>query len=242
MKKIILYSTLFISTLFLSINLAYSLPTYIGIEILNMTDDPASSCANADANYGPQGRIRALSSILPNYPIFFNLTNSSGEVWSGNATKDTDYTIGDIIYMPYPINSLNSGEMYTLMFDIDAIRIYLPLEDVSSGEVWSANANDEYWTLGKKGSSPNYEIIMSVSNYGCLPPNIYYHSDSPNDNNFYFSNRTNINSSCMDDSTSYNCDELGAIMLNDYSFNMDKKYNNLYQPTVGNFYLNFVAP
>ena len=121
-----------------------ALSTYVGVRIDNLTDDPAYSCAG-EPGYGPQGRIRALASIYPTYPIYFNLSNSSGStVWSGDDTANTDYTNGDIMYLPNSVD-LTIGEVYNIFFDVDAYRIYLPL--VTDG-TFIASLDDNYYTIG----------------------------------------------------------------------------------------------
>ena len=64
-----------IGILLFSIQSSFALQTYVGVKIINMTDDPAASCVGAYAvGVDPfqQGRIRALSSILPNFQYTMN--------------------------------------------------------------------------------------------------------------------------------------------------------------------------
>lgn len=158
-KKILAIISL-LGLFLVSIQSASALQTYVGVKILNLTDDPAASCAG-EAGYGSQGRIRAISSILPDYPIYFELRNVSDNslIWSGDSTDDTDYEIGDVIQIPQLLD-LTIGQDYKLFFDIDAIRIYLPLENykyLSSDPIWEATLDDNYWTAGKIGSGDTYE-------------------------------------------------------------------------------------
>lgn len=225
----------------LCINNSNALPTYVGVQIKNMTDDPASSCANRDTegDYGFQGRIRALSSILPHHPIHFELTYQANgsSVWTGDSTKDTDYTIGDVIFMPNSVE-LQTGVNYNLMFDIDAIRIYLPLPNYY---VFTETINDEYWTAGKYGNAYSEYYAYSHTSNLCK-----YNGASSTSYTLLVSNkRQNLVHSCMSDNAHYNCDDFGFLGVsrsptNDYR--IDAKYDNLYQDGVGNFNLIFTAP
>lgn len=228
-----------------------ALPVYVGIKILNMTDDSASSCINAaGGDYSSTGRIRALSSILPWYPIYFNLTNQSNgaTIWSGDSTKDTDYAIGDIIYLPNAID-LISGTNYNLFFDIDAIRIYLPLQDYTDGGSisWTATNNDEYWTAGYRGTDGGtFELFVRSNDNVCSF--FMYLSRRPNEVFFIKNSRGVLTHSCMGDFFSHNCDEQGFISI-DYAstestrdFKIDSKYGYLYQPNTGNFNIAFTMP
>ncbi|MFW6008532.1 MAG: hypothetical protein ACOCP8_04625, partial [archaeon] len=136
------------SFLIVSLQPVSSLQTYVGIKILNLTDDPSASCAGEDG-YGYQGRIRGLSSILPDFPIYFELRDAVDDslIWAGDSTEDADYKIGDIIQMPQLVD-LTIGKEYKLFFDINAIRIYLPLESHNDFE---RTINDIYWTAGEIG-------------------------------------------------------------------------------------------
>jgi len=133
--------------------LSFAIPTYVGIEIINLTDDPndSNNCINK-FGYGPQGKIRAISSILPDYPIYFEISdpsNSSNIVYSQNSTKDSDYVIGDTIWAPTTAN-LDIGKTYDMKIDIDAIKIYLDITDSSKSFV---SPNNEYYTVGETSTS-----------------------------------------------------------------------------------------
>jgi hypothetical protein len=152
MKK---YFAIFIliSILILSMQQSNAVPAYVGVKIDNLTDDSAHSCAG-ESGYGSQGRIRAIAAILPTYPIYFNLSRTSdgATIWSGDGIEDTDYTIGDTIYIPDSID-LTIGEEYNFFFDIDAIKVYLPLRTYGS---FTKTDNDTYYINGIYGSSAGY--------------------------------------------------------------------------------------
>ena len=98
MKKLI--GIIVILSLFIfSVSSSFALQTYVGIHIYNLTDDPAASCAG-EAGYGDQGRISALSSILPDYPIYYELKNASGSMISSGNISDGDYHMSGTMYLP----------------------------------------------------------------------------------------------------------------------------------------------
>lgn len=230
-----------------SFNLVNALNVYVGLEILTLEDDPTYSCINsANGDYGPQGKIRAISSILPDHPLYFNLSKQSDgtTVWAGDGTKDTDYGPGEIIFLPNPID-LTSGETYNLMMDIDAIRIYLPLNTYSSSYgTWSETTNDEYWTAGQVGAGGNCEF-MARGRSSCAYSTTYQCYYGQSSLMFVGNYRGKLTNSCATDGTNYNCDQIGLIGMyrsSDWNFKIANSYNNLYQPTVGNFNMQFVMP
>ncbi len=238
-KRIISIFTIFILFI-LSIQSVSALNVYLGLEIITLTDDPANGCINhASASYGPQGRIRAISSILPSHPLYFNLTNQSNgaQIWAGDSTKDTDYGPGEIIFLPNPID-LQSGVTYNLMMDIDAIRVYLPLISFDS---FVETSNDEYWTAGKLGIAGKIEPMVRSSS--CTYLGTYSAYATTDTTIFYSSVRGNLIHSCMTDNINYNCDDYQYIpTAPGGDFNVNRKYDNLYQPTVGNFNMQFTMP
>lgn len=237
MKKI-LSLLLFGFVLIITMNSdSYALATYVGIEIINLTDDSAHSCAG-EAGYGDAGRIRALSSILPDYPIYFNLTKTDGTgVWDGNITKDCvgdgsgcDYAVGDIIRIPDTVNLID-GEDYKLFVDIDAIRIYLPLVDHNG---FTATDDDNYWTVGKKGTDGEYYLRSDSgcsfsTTTGAAYPNLFFISSS----------RNNDYLTCPVNSNPYDCQNSNMMAIKRDSsvddFNIDNLYDNLHTSSVGNF-------
>lgn len=249
MNKNLICLLAFILGMTFYIQSANALETYVGVEILNLTDDPSGSCAG-EPGYGSQGRIRAFSSIVGDeytnqFPIYFELRDASDNslVWSGNSTKDTDYTIGDIIYLPQPVD-LTPGSNYTLFFDIDAIRIYLPLENYNEFE---ASADNNYWTAGVLNEESESEYSQYSSKDSC--------STTPSfEDNYYaygilVGNNRDLNVSCGSDGIEYNCHEVQTMNLivryggsfdGRYTdFNARTKYDNLHQPDVGNFEFGF---
>ncbi len=236
-KEIIFIFSIFI-LLFITIPDTNALSTYVGVKILDMKDDPSAHCINNGyGDYGPQGRIRAISSVLPDYPIFFNLTKQSDgtQIWAGDSTKDSDYTIGDMFFLPSAVD-LISGEDYNLMFDIDAIKIYLPLPDYIS---FKASDNDEYWTMGKINTDNEYCFRQ---NHGCE----FYTSIVGQFSNICIliaSSRDQIDNSCSSDGTDNNCRlTTNSFPVKKYDFNILDQYDNLYQDDVGNFNLVFTIP
>lgn len=247
-KKLLFYLSLF-GLILVTIQSSFALQTYIGIKILNLTDDPGVSCVgqfNTAVDPLQQGRIRAISSIVGaeypiEYPIYFNLSKTSdgSTIWTGNSTDDTDYEIGDVIQIPGLVD-LTSGVEYNLFFDIDAIKFYLPLENYNDFE---ATVDDLYWTVGKLGSLNYYE------NYVRGDPTTCTHSSESStfqSNLLFLSNSRNnsFENSCISDGTHYNCDEEGLIGLYKYSGSSysSERYANLHTSTVGNFNIRFTMP
>jgi len=243
---------------FVSLQSVSALNTYIGVKILNLTDDPAVNCAGLSTGdvdnplttnfnetaYDFRGRIRSISSILPEYPVYFELSrvNDSTMIWSGNGTDDTDYEIGDIMYIPQTVD-LDIGVDYKLFFDVDAIRMYLPL--VNYG-VFEATQNDNYWTIGKIGTGSNsyeYTYLSNVngctygSNVASLEYSVMFITNNRSTNNFI--------SACMTDNVAYcNFPDVRAInndrgTHSSKDFRINKKYENLYTSSVGNFQIQF---
>lgn len=249
--KLLLIAIFSIAFLTVNIQDTYSLNTYVGIKILNLTDDPSASCAG-EAGYGSQGRIRAISSIVGaeytnEFPIYFELRNASDNslIWDGNSTEDTDYVIGETIYLPDLIQ-MYSGSNYNLFFDVDAIRINLPAESHEQTVTiyWNATDDDNYWTAGKVGVGIRDEIIMRSSGNVCSFFNFLY-IDQLRGTFFISNNRSsNLISDCTTDSTNGNCGSEGLCGVYDtiYDFKSDGKYSNLHQSDVGNFNLAFTFP
>jgi hypothetical protein len=243
MTKFIIYIFGLLFGCLFVIQSSFALDTYVGIEIMNLTDDSidtSNSCNNQAGGYGSQGRMRALSSILPDYPIYFSLTyDSNGSiVWQGNSTDDGDFIIGDTMYLPNLVN-MQSGVDYRLIFDIDAIRIYLPLVDFESFE---KSVDDNYWTVGEFGGSSYQErAILSSS---CSYSTTLSAWTGVNYGTWVSNNRVNLSSDCNTDSIAHNCDELGlmAIGRGGNSFKINGQYTDLYQPTIGIFEFVFTFP
>lgn len=235
---------------------SFALDTYVGIKIMNLSDDPAYSCAGLttgdvdnpltedfnETTYDSRGRIRALSSILPNLPIYFNLTKQSdgSVVWDGDITKDCfddgtgcDYTIGDTILIPESLD-LNVGDDYKLFIDVDAIRFYLPLTSYSS---FIQTLDDNYWTGGKFVYTNEYFFSSVASTCDLLSAT---YDSSSRDHLFIAATRNNnlSNHFCFTDTTLKNCASYGFMSIKHISgssFNIGGAYTNLYQPDVGNF-------
>lgn len=255
---------LFIVLGFLSIFLfifssdCFALPTYVGLRIEDLKDDPAASCSDSDdGDYGRMGRIRALSSIPPSFPIFMNLTKVSdgSQIWAGDIVENCsaqgldgqgcDYTIGDVIMIPDSV-SLDLGVNYNIFMDIDAIRIYLPLPDEntdsSCDDGWIGTADDEYWTAGQQRSvqSGCYFWSDDVGGDDCK----YLGRGGAGYDMFYISNirTTDLTHSCATDSSAYNCDSynlMGIKQQDGDDFQIKDQYDNLYDSTHGNFLFGF---
>jgi len=244
MKKVLIVISI-IGLFLFSIQSSLALSTYVGVKILNLTDDPTASCSGqytVDVDPYQQGRIRAISSILPDYPIYFNLSYSSNgsTVWAGNSNEDIDYTINDIIYLPNTID-MQTGIDYKLFLDIDAIRIYLPLPNINS---FQATLDDNYWTIGLDGTTGEGEDIALSQANSC------FYSGSGNHGSiiyrFIANNRSILSTYCESDGIPNNCDNIGKIGIIErssgaccaYNANQDfysfEKYNDLYTSNVGN--------
>lgn len=241
MIKKILGILTFIAIILFSIQSSFALQTYVGVKIINMTDDPTATCAG-QSGYGNQGRIRAISSILPSYPIYYELRNSSGTIISSGNISDGDYALNETFYLPNTVD-LTSSANYTLFFDVDAIRIYLPLFNYGT---FIASMDNNYWTVGSIGSN-------SANEYGFNSLNSDSTCTSVGSSNYrqdYYgrlvsSNRTiDPLSSCVTDGVSNNCGlylaQLSVVMNSgNIDFNINNKYDNLYASNVGNFQFAF---
>ena len=216
---------------------AYSIMTYVGVEILDLKDDPAHSCAG-ETGYGSQGRIRAISSIVGHHPLYFNLSKTSdgSTVWSGDGTENVDYTIGDTIYLPTAVD-LTVSETYNFFFDIDAIRIYVPM--TSDGGVFTRTADNNYWTAGGVYSSAFDERGMSSQSGTCLPNSNYLLYPIT----MIYSNTRDrsLLDTCYTDGLTGNCVARGlyGVLAGNNDFKTDYQYDYLYQPDVGNVNIAF---
>ena len=232
MKKLFVFFVLFLSL----VSYGYSLNTYVGVKIIDLKDDPSNSCAS-ESGYNSQGRIQALSSILPDYPIYMEIRNLSGTpLYSGNVS-DNDYVIGDTIFFPNEID-LTIGENYSVFFDVDAIRFFLnlpPTHSMYSGPIFTRNLDNNYWSIGNKftlvGDSNGKTIESDTS--GCQFERSW--GWGPNVN--HYKNRSMVgNTSC----TMYDCFKtLDYSSDNSKSFRINGLYSNIYQPTIGNFNVGF---
>ncbi|MCA9495665.1 MAG: hypothetical protein KC589_01880, partial [Nanoarchaeota archaeon] len=218
---------------------SYALNTYVGIKIINLTDDSADSCMN-ETEYGGQGRIRAFSSILPSYPIFYNLTNTTNgeEIWAGNSTEDIDYMVGDTMFLPVSVD-LDYGQNYNLFFDIDAIRVY-----INAGTHSAKSVDNNYWTVGVYGGNINNEDIIRSNVDGCGYSTKTYDDKSKA---WYMAKyRTGDiadSANCRNGaSTACAGNNLVAVSRGGWptqDFNVNYKYDNLYQASKGNFQFGF---
>lgn len=229
---------------FITMQSSFALETYVGFEILNLEDDPTASCVGEEG-YGDQGRIRAISSMPPDFPIYFQLTYASNGtvVWSGDSVEDTDYTIGDIVFLPEKVN-LTIGETYKLFFDVDVIRIYLPVPTYSG---FTATPDGNYWTAGTVGTNTGIEDVFASSSNGC-GYNTIISAYAYQTISFFISNvrdSSKLVHACMSDSNSRTCDDEGIMaLLNSDStsdFRINAKYNNLRYSHIGNFVLYFTV-
>jgi len=225
--------------MFFSIHVNNAVMTYVGVKIINLTDDPSASCIgyfNSSVDPYQQGRIRAISSVQPDYPIYFNLTyaNNATQVWAGNDTADSDYTIGDTIYLPQAID-MQVGVDYNLFMDIDAIRFYLPLASYSSFE---KTLDNNYWTAGIVGDKNSiYEYTYTSTNI-CTINNMNNYATTTDV--FLSNNRSLLNHSSIYDYTKNNAYHYGfmAIITGAYNFNGTTHYINFSKANIGN--INFV--
>jgi len=222
---------------------SFALDTYIGLTISDLKDDASSSCAG-QAGYGTKGRMRAISSIQPGLPLYFEVRYNINDtlIWSGNSVDDTDYEIGDTIFIPQALALVSSMD-YKVMMDVDAIRVYLPLENYMDFE---ATVDDNYWTAGKTPNVDSYTNEYFARSSVCVTggSGIY----STQQARYGYSQMGNardsatLMSECSNDGTVHNCDQLGLIFItNLYSngnFKIDLKYNGLHNSTAGN--MNFV--
>jgi hypothetical protein len=218
MKKLIIIAIITVLLTLTTANNTNAVATYVGIYINNLTDDSANSCAGV-SGYGQQGRIRAIAAILPAYPIYFNLSKVSdgSTVWAGDGTDDTDYTIGDTIYLPTSVD-LTIAENYNLFFDIDALRIYLPLTTLGT---FIASPDDNYYTIGSTAGTENSGFYSSSS--GCAYAGTYSGGSTYS---AVFSDRTLTISRRI-------------MMTTATDFKIDNKYNGLSNTNSGNFNLPF---
>jgi len=234
-KKFFLILFLF----FVFVESSFALETYIGIQINNLTDDPAHSCVG-EPGYPASGRIQAISSILPTYPLYFNLSyySNGSTIWSGNSIFDQDYEIGDTIYLPQAFN-LSSGESYKIMIDIDAIRVYLSMVD---GWGFTTSSDNNYWTAGHMGTT-SVNSQRPVASNSCISSG---NSNTNWKNTLFFisKNRATLLDSCMSSGVASDCEVKGFIGIDKtdtiYDFKIDTSYNNLHLSTVGNFVFNFI--
>mgnify|MGYP001413992743 CR=1 FL=1 len=226
MKKFILLALLFLTL----ISTGYSLQTYVGVKIVDLKDDSLSSCAG-ESSYGSSGRIRALSSILPNFPIYMEVKNSSNDVIATGNVADSDYAIGDVMYFPTELN-LTIGADYLIFFDIDAIRVYLDLNSWSNSR---KSTDNNYYTIGDVGSSCSggggFNYVNSDS--ACGFTNGATKGCSYSSHMGFSKNRAD---SYLSWSSSFGS-ELFGVGPND--FNIDSKYLNLAASTNGNFNIGF---
>ena len=230
----------------LGIQSAYALETYVGVRIVSLSDDPAASCvgySGVPGGYGDQGRIRAISSMPPDFPIYFELRHHATNdlIWSGNSVADVDYEVGDVIQIPETVD-LTIGQDYRLFFDVDAIRITLPLVNLGGFE---KTIDDQYWTVGRVGTgstSTNREYWQYSGSNNCA----YSTSGNTGGSSLVFVSNTRdptkLNHPCMTDSIAYNCDSQGIMGIPNsgtISFRTYGRYNNLLNSDVGNFELLF---
>jgi len=235
LKKIITI----VLVLFLLFQISYAtVPTYVGVKILELKDDPSRSCSGY-SGYGVNGRIRGLSSIVgaeytEEFPIHFKLIDNtdSSVVWEGDSENDTDYKVGDIIKMPHQVD-LTIGRDYKLSLDIDAIKVYLEFGSVSG---FVKNSDGEYWTAG----------ILGTSRENCLHTNNgvscgAYGTNAGACTGVRFSNnRSYLNNTCLWNSPDYDCASKGFLTINQgYDSLYSADYNNLFKPNVGNINIDF---
>jgi hypothetical protein len=219
MKKYFILIILILS-LTIIINDTSAVNVYVGVTINNLTDNPAAGCAG-ETGYGSQGRIRAIAAILPSYPIYFNLSkvDDGSTIWSGDGTDDTDYTIGDTMYLPESVD-LTIGEDYNLFFDIDAIRVYLPLKTYGS---FTKTIDDNYYITGEYNSGTAGYWQKSADSTCAPGGSITYVTGSLK----VFNSRT--------------IGTFSRITTNAdiYDFKIGTQYNNLHTSSVGNFNIGF---
>ena len=215
MKRYFLISYLIITLSLILINITYGVNVYVGVKINNLSDDPAYSCAG-ESGYGPNGRIRALASIYPTYPIYFNLSRVSdgSTVWAGNDTADTDYMIDDTIYLPNTVD-LTIGDYYNFFFDVDAYMIYLPL--ITDG-TFVANTEDHYYTIGSTTSTSRYRSTSGACAFNSVSS--WTEAGQP----AIYSNRSL---------------SVSRGIRNTLSFNIGNSYNGLSDASNGNFNIVF---
>jgi len=237
--KNVLFVFVIFSSIFIVVENSNALETYVGIKINNLTDDPAAGCIGKTGtngggafDYGPNGKIRAISSVLPNYPIYFEVTRDIDDtvIFAKNSTEDTDYIIGETIWLPGKID-IELGKTYRLMFDIDAIRVYLPLYNLQS---FVPTETDNYWTAGELVGAYEYYFYDFFQNH-CVGATTDKTTSNPGSVIMVAVNRTKLGHSCISGGM-YDCDENGVIGSNmGYSYN----YLGLHNSTVGNFKMSF---
>jgi len=233
----------------------FALSTYVGVKIVDLKDAPSNSCIGV-GGYGDQGRIRGfVSNPDDGYPIYYKLYKlSDGTVIrEGDSVIDIDYEKGDTMLLPW-VAELTPGEEYGLFFDVDAYKIYLPLQDY--GTSFKATSNNTYWITGKTIKQEYERYAHSDNNlctYNSVSNSYFYDSSCSQYAGMpVFNNRSNFNSGCVNDDSDYNCVNEGIMFVafgrsgfqcgSHYikNFRMDTSLVNLYTDTVGNFEFTFV--
>ena len=220
----------------LGIQSAYALETYVGIQILNLTDDPTASCAGF-TGYGEQGRIRALSSIQPDFPIYFELRHMNGSViWAGNDTEDRDYAVNDVMYLPSTVN-LDLGEDYRVYMNVNALRIFL----LTWSEFSSFSTDDNtYWTIGNGRSVGSLTTSMIAGSSTCSGTAV---GGAGAHNLIYISNIRNstLLNNCLNNSSLCSNPQLSDLVASgtSWSYRIDNRYQDLWRSDRGIFEFGF---
>lgn len=222
---------LFISLLFSFVNVAFAMPTYVGIHIQNLTDDPATSSCIGVSGYGDQGRIRALSSYPEHgMPLYFELSyvSNSSIIWAGNSTVNVDYHRGETIYLPQEF-TLTPGVDYKIFMDVDMVKIYFRALPTTTWRATDRTPDNIYWTSGLRFTSisgddrifPNSCTGSIVSGTTVRPTFIAVNPSIA------------ANLSC----TVSTCGNVGneGFLVRDGSSHLSTTYRNLHLPNVGNF-------
>lgn len=234
MKKVFLIIIIMVSFIVQS---SFALDTYVGIKIHELRDDPTIGTCIGKGNYGPQGRMRALSSILPDYPIYYELKDNVGDLIDSGNISDGDYHLGETMYLPDK-QDLTPGDDYTLFFDVDAIKIYLELVDTAN---FKKSADNQYWTNMDRGGSNDEYGFWSKTN--CVTDKTAYSLAS-----FWYlfvvNNRDElVMNDCIDDDIDHNCGEnITGVYENSATegYGMNRKYRiDLEAPNVGNLQFAF---
>lgn len=145
------------------------------------------------------------------------------------------------MFLPNSVN-LSSGENYTLFFDIDAIRVY-----INAGSHSEKSADNNYWTVGVYGGNINNENIVRSTAGTCTYSDLAW-GDKANaiymvgDRSGDISDSTN----CRNGASSA-CAGNGILSVTrtgwaTQDFNVNNKYDNLYQSSKGNFQFGFTFP